>query len=296
MIGTHNRRAFSLVELLVVIAIIGVLAGLTLAAVQMVRSAAARAQCQNNLRQVALALHHYHDSRQVLPPGLRIAKNTDYPSLGWPARLLPFLEQENLWREVQAAYATDPDTAAFYGHPPHAALKATPVRVFNCPADPRLPGPAGYGSPAAFTSFLGVEGIDQFARGGVLYLDSKVRLTDVSDGTSNTLMVGERPPSAFLNLGWWYRGWGQNKDGSAETLLGAREQNTSQDDCPPGPFPFSAGRLDNQCDLFHFWSRHSGGANFAFADGSVRFLSYSADSILPALASRAGGEVVALPD
>ena len=132
---------------------------------------------------------------------------------------------------------------------------------------------------------------------GVLYLGSTTRLSDVTDGTSNTLAVGEWPPSRDLILGWWYAGWGQDKDGEGDMLLGARTRNHSEygRGCPAGPFDFKAGSFDDQCDAFHFWSPHPGGANFAFADGSVRFLNYSADSILPALATRAGGEAVNLP-
>jgi prepilin-type processing-associated H-X9-DG protein len=110
-----------------------------------------------------------------------------------------------------------------------------------------------------------------------------------------TLAVGERPPSAELDFGWWYAGWGQAKDGSADMVLGVRERNVIGQYCPPGPYMFVPAKLADQCAMFHFWSPHPNGANFLFADGSVRFLSYSADSILPALATRAGGETVTLP-
>jgi prepilin-type processing-associated H-X9-DG protein len=106
---------------------------------------------------------------------------------------------------------------------------------------------------------------------------------------------GERPPSADFWYGWWYAGYGQAGTGSADMLLGVRERNLGGpfvSDCPAGPYHFREGRADNQCDLFHFWSLHPGGAHFLFADGSVRFLAYSADAILPALATRAGGEPV----
>ena len=296
MSARKPRRGFSLVELLVVIAIIAVLIGLLLPAVQKVRSTAARLKCQNNLKQLSLALHLHHDQTSALPPGLSVkADGGRYPYLGWPARILPNVEQDVVWRQILAAFATDPDPFVFHGHAPHLIVLATPIAVFNCPADPRLPGPVP-SSPGSrtFTSYLGVEGTDQFRRNGVLYLDSAVRLTDITDGTSSTLLLGERPPAKDFRYGWWYRGWGQSIDGSAEMLLGARERNVAGEGCAPGPFPFGPGRLDDQCHIFHYWSLHSGGANFAFADGSVHFLSYSADSILPALATRAGGEVVSL--
>ena len=109
-------------------------------------------------------------------------------------------------------------------------------------------------------------------------------------------MIGERPPSPDFWLGWWYASG--SVDGSGDTALGVREFNGGTDPytvaCPKGPYNFRPGKVIEQCDAFHFWSLHSGGANFAFADGSVRFLTYSADSVLPALATRAGGEVVSL--
>src|SRR5262249_51159207 len=125
------------------------------------------------------------------------------------------------------------------------------------------------------------------------------RLADIHDGISNTLLAGERPPSADHNLGWWYAGWGQNRDGSAESVLGVNEMNTyswTQGRCPPGPYEFQPGAVNNMCDAFHFWSLHSGGANFVLCDGSVHFLTYSAAPVMPALATRAGGEVVTIPD
>lgn len=291
------RRGYSLVELLVAVAIVAVLVGLLLPAVQKVRAAAARASCQNTVKQLALAAHLHHDAVGSLPPGLSVLSDGGrMPFLGWPARLLPYLEQEARWRDVEAAFRTDPAPLKFYGHPPHAKLLRSPVLAFACPADPRTPGPAVLGATlVAFTSFVGVEGTDQTTKDGALYLDSRVRLTDVADGTSGTLLIAERPPSADLRFGWWYRGWGQSQDGSIEMLLGVRERNVSHPNCPPVAPPFGPGRFDQPCHEFHYWSGHDGGANFAFCDGSVRFLTYAADSVLPILATRAGGEVFEMP-
>jgi prepilin-type processing-associated H-X9-DG protein len=133
---------------------------------------------------------------------------------------------------------------------------------------------------------------------GVLLRDQAIRLSDITDGTSQTLLAGERPPSANFQFGWWYAGAGQRFTGSADMILGVRERNLLQvtkGSCPPGTYSFISGRTDDQCDMFHFWSLHSGGANFVFADGSVHFLGYAADSILPALASRAAGDIPAGP-
>ncbi len=290
-------NGFTLIELLVAIGIVATLLGLLLPAVQKVRAATARLQCQNNQKQLALALHNYHDRRGQLPPGLSVKSEGGHlPFLGWEARILPDIEQANLWRQVEEAFDSDPDPLKFYGHVPHHRLLGKPVLLFNCPSDPRLPGPKpGMFGLVAFTSYLGVEGRSQDTKDGMLFRDSSVRVLDVTDGTSNTLMLGERPPAADLRYGWWYRGWGQSQDGSLEMLLGASERNVVGEGCPAGPFSFAPGRLDNQCDVFHFWSPHTGGANFAFGDGSVRFLSYSAEPVISALTTRASGEVVAVP-
>ena len=293
--GTASRSGYTLIEVLVAIGILALIIALLLSAIQKTREAAARAKCQNNLRQIVLALHSWHDSYGCFPPGLSVeADNGMYPYLGWTGRILPQIEQAPLWEEIVIALAEDP---AFSSLPPHAAIQQVPIAIYTCPSDGRLPGPNYVGlSLYAFTSYLGVEGINQNIRGGCLYLDSVVHIVDISDGTSQTLLVGERPPSADLVFGWWYRGMGQDRNGSGDMVLGARELNTYETSCPPGPYNFMPGKFDNQCDLFHFWSPHPGGANFAFADGSVHFLNYNMDSVMPALATCAGGEVVSLPE
>ncbi len=310
------RRAFTLIETLVVIAIVAILLGLTLSAVQMVRNAAARLSCSNNLRQIGLALHHYHDTSKSFPPavippllvpGRPFERDRNpYPYLNWPARLLPFVEQDALWAQAREAYAKDPLHRKSPGHT--AAL--VPVPLYLCPVDgpriPQIPGEAaGFSgnhgllgiNVAAGTSYLGVSGTAGIhSDDGVLFLDSQVRLADITDGTSHTVMVGERPPTFFWPpRGRWYGGDGSW--GKADAYLGARETIYGTiDGCPEGPYHFVAGRANNPCSAYHFWSLHPGGANFLFADGSVRFLSYSADRVLPALSTRAGGEVVSSID
>jgi prepilin-type processing-associated H-X9-DG protein len=176
-------------------------------------------------------------------------------------------------------------------------LFATPVPAFECPADPRVTVPHfTHNHYVAPTSYLGSFGTNYQRPDGVLFLDSKVRFTDVTDGTSNTLLVGERPPSPDFWYGWWYTGDGTEGTGDTDMTLGVRElrgDDPSTADCPAGPYAFKNGQLDQQCDVFHFWSPHDGGANFAFCDGSVRFLGYSVDPLMPALATRAGSEVFA---
>jgi prepilin-type N-terminal cleavage/methylation domain-containing protein/prepilin-type processing-associated H-X9-DG protein len=294
---SESRRAFTLIELLVVLAIIGALIGLLLPAAQKVRAAADRARCANNLRQIGLALHHYHDAQSTLPPGVTSRQPGEpFPRMSWLTRLLPYLEQEPLWRATVAAYTYQRTP---YLDPPHVGF-GMPVKTFACPADSRAlePKPTHFGLRAALTSYVGVLGTAWDQTDGVLCLDSRVRLTDITDGTSNTIVSGERPPSADFWYGWWYAGYGQAGTGSGDMLLGARERNRGGGfvtHYPPGPYHFGAGRVTEQCDLFHYWSLHSGGAYFLFGDGGVRFLPYSADAVLPALATRDGGEVVEVP-
>jgi len=289
---SNDRRAFSLLELCVVVAILTLLAGLTLAGVARARTAGFRLQCGNNLRQMGLALQHYHDDHRVFPPGVSVAGAfAATPSLSWQARLLPYLELSALWAESVAAYRLRPQPS--FTEPPHPGRRA--VRVYHCPANPldvAVIQPAN--RPTGLTSYLGVAGRNYRFHEGVLFPDSKVRLADIADGTSMTLLVGERPAMVQHRYGWWYAGAGQDGRGSLDLVLGAAELNVSvhTPDCPAGPYSFGRGELDDDCDVFHFWSRHPGGAHFLFCDGSVRFLPYAAASQLPALATRSRGEVI----
>jgi prepilin-type N-terminal cleavage/methylation domain-containing protein/prepilin-type processing-associated H-X9-DG protein len=357
-----TRPAFSLIELLVVIAIIGTLIALLLPAVQRVREAANRVKCVNHLKQMGIALHHYHDSQLSFPPAMDVTQEKDdqghyvqtdghntpgHPLFfwSWMARVLPYLEQDNLYRQAEDWTKQYPGTynkqcwRPFGGYwhspfdPPENPALGTLVEVFTCPADPRTLGPiyidSGYGSPfkIALTEYLGVSGTNQYAHDGIFFPVAQnnpaqgvygptyppVRFADISDGTSNTLMVGERPTSADLAYGWWFAGAGQgDRDGSTDIILGSNEYNI---EVCPGPHPprigtweerggppppgtetayFKPGKPNHTdiCDMLHYWSLHTGGSNFLFGDGSVHFLRYEAAPILPHLATRAGGEPI----
>ena len=297
------RPAFTALELLVVVAIIGMLVGLLLPAVQSVRGTAARLACQSSLRQVALALHHHHDAHGRLPARGFYNGLPQVQEVSWLARLLPFVEQEPLAAVSSAALRADPNP---YHAPPHTPL-ATVVKTYTCPADPRtqIARPSPFGYPVAFTDFVGVtgRGVQQtsayFEVSGFFGSNDGVRFADITDGLSNTVMVGERPPGPDLDNGWWYVA-SRAKDLPEPVLATLETVGQQRPLCTPAgmrpAFAFGPGRLDNPCDSYHFWSLHAGGANFAFGDGSVKFLRHSAVDILPALATGRGGEAVVMPD
>lgn len=295
---SERRLGFSLIETLVVIAITSVLIGLTLAGVQKVRSRATAVQCQNNLRQIGLGAANYHAAHGHLPRGVTLQPEPGtFTLMSWEVRLLPYIEQDAVWRQATEAAKAQPYP---YTQSPHPF--ATVIPTYTCPSDARTRQPvlARNRLTVALGSYLGVAGTRHSRKDGVLFADSNVRLTDITDGTSNTLFVGERPPSPDMWIGWWYAGFGVDGRGTADTVLGARERATplgylDMPDCGPGSARFQQGKLDDTCAIMHFWSLHPGGAHFLFADGSVRFLSYSAADILPALATRAGGEAAVVP-
>jgi prepilin-type processing-associated H-X9-DG protein len=290
-----RRTAMTLVESLIVLGILGTLIALLLPAVQAARQSAARVQCANNLRQLGLALHHFHDVNGKFPPGLTSKSTVNkYPFATWITRSLPYFEQAGAWQDAVAAYQLDPSP---FHDPPHSTI-AVPIAVLACPLDPRVRSVqvTRRNRLVALTSYVGVLGTDFVARDGILYFDSAVSMGQITDGNAHTVLIGERPPTSDCYYGWWYTGYGQAGSGSPDMLLGVRERNMVYDaalpPCDSGPYHFQPGRLDDDSHRFHFWSLHSGGAHFAFADASVHFLRYASDAILPALATRGGGDSV----
>ncbi|MBY0231006.1 MAG: DUF1559 domain-containing protein [Gemmataceae bacterium] len=295
------RKGFTLIELLVVVAISGVMIGLLLCAVQGARASAARAACASNLRQLALAIHGHEAVHGELPQGCAAPPGSDPADpnylLGsnWLMTLLPFVEQEALAAGIRdACRLPEPDYRAA-----RLAFVDRVVPVFLCPADGRKLGRAPNGEMFALTCYLGSAGTGLHEEDGLFHVDFRIKMADITDGTSNTLLIGERPPGPNGDASGWFIHEGTSL--SPFTTLMATDDyrhNWPDKGCPgpgaPGGGPLRPGRLQNPCDRSHYWSLHPRGANFAFADGSVRFLPYSANGLLPALSTRAGGESVSL--
>lgn len=293
-------KGFTMIELLVAIGVIAILLAITVPAVQWARMAAARLQCQNQLKQIGVALHTFEAAQGFLPAGKSDpSTNPKQLEMSWMVPILPHLEQTIAWQESQRAYRIYNTP---YLNPPHYPFAKT-MSAYVCPLDERASRPRNaptlQGALVGMTSYLGVSGVDYRSSTGVLVYGKRIRLTEITDGTSQTLCVGERPPSPDHNFGWWYTGAGQEGSGSADMLLGVRERVAqvphnkfvSIGQCEDRLYPFAPGKLDEYCDALHFWSLHAGGGNFLFCDGSVRFMAYESAEILPLLATRNEGEV-----
>jgi prepilin-type N-terminal cleavage/methylation domain-containing protein/prepilin-type processing-associated H-X9-DG protein len=317
---SKNRRGFTLIELLVVIAIIAVLIGLLLPAVQKVREAAARMSCSNKLKQIGLAVHNFHDVNNRMP------YNTNPNTWGygdgdrswsWMVLILPNIEQDNLFKSGNPSVAT-PHTATATGQPTppaptfnqRADVHSTVIATYQCPSDPegsRLRTDRANGSSSAGASSSNYKGVSgsNWAWGntqnvgpsgnnngldlgdGIFYRSDSNRpltLIGIQDGTSNTLMVGEDLPGRNQHSGWQRANYAT---GTCSIPLNTSNTPTSTPQYGAGDWP----------NVYSFRSAHTGGANFAMADGSVKFVRDSiARANYLAACTRAGGESIGVND
>jgi prepilin-type N-terminal cleavage/methylation domain-containing protein/prepilin-type processing-associated H-X9-DG protein len=316
-----NRRAFTLIELLVVIAIIALLMALLLPAVQKVRAAADKMICANNLKQLTIAAHHYHNDYNRLPSGINLPISNQsgavFPTnplvtsgkiqqppipgqfFSFFEALLPYVEQDNLNKNLNLTQRE------FINCNGPNSTGAQIVKIFLCPSD-AMPekvttfvsggvtyyfGMNSYGANGGTRSWF----VTQMTVDGVFWINSNVKLTDINDGSSNTLLFGERlhrEPNwlAFERLGGWaWANYNAPQDYLFSTPVPVNYVLPAGTPQPP-PFALQDPRV---CA---FGSAHPNGANFSFGDGSVRFLRLTSNNDLPllqALSTRKGGEVIA---
>jgi prepilin-type N-terminal cleavage/methylation domain-containing protein/prepilin-type processing-associated H-X9-DG protein len=317
--GSGPRRGFTLIELLVVIAIIAVLIGLLLPAVQKVRESAARSQCSNNLHQIALAMHGYHDSFGILPA--QTARNGNSCCYGtWQMAILPHVEQANLWK-AYVNFGGSAATGPTYEQQANLLVTSVRLTTFTCPSDIVNAAKSGtyQGQTYQVTQhnyLVNVGNIDYsqgkdgalpdqpagLKFGGAPFSRSaQFKLTDVKDGTSTTLMVAEVNQGQgqdFRGLTWWAEGSGFT---TYRTPNSPGFDYISNGKGAPGCVPSSVNALNADCqarptpnwNVFTARSRHNGGVNVALCDASVRFVSNTiAWPTWQALGTSLGGETI----
>jgi prepilin-type N-terminal cleavage/methylation domain-containing protein/prepilin-type processing-associated H-X9-DG protein len=317
----QRRRAFTLIELLVVIAIIAVLIALLLPAVQAAREAARRAQCINNLRQLGIALHNYHDAVGAFPPGYLslmdpVTFDNDGPGWGWAARLMSQMEQSPVFNSINFVLGIEA--------PDNQSARLTVLASFLCPSDawrmdiftvvdstttgtnPGAPicnvassnyvGSVGSGDPSSLYPYI-IDADDQPPGrdngNGLFFRNHSVTVAQISDGTSQTFAAGERGQNlsraswtgavtnAAVPLVALQGEAGLDPEGGGALVL----SHTGEGHGPNSPSGLAHGD--------QYWALHPGGANFLFADGSVRFIKELVGfTIFKALATKAGSEVL----
>lgn len=270
----RRGRGFTLIELLVVIAIIALLVALLLPAVQQAREAARRAQCKNNLHQIGLALANYESSRGTYPPGVLGSRANDPRNHTWLVMILPELDAAPLFNQYNFNIRFDA--------PANVPAVTRKLPVYLCPSqmDDVISSPIGQFAPGHFAGNAGVSPGDT---NGVLYLLSRVRSADITDGPSNTILAGE---IAFETGGWARGAMQMNADAGAGGEAGTgggggkgfarsvmRWWKCSSPCAKAGLNPLATG-CNNDCERrFQFSSKHIGGAQFVLGDGRVIFLS-----------------------
>jgi prepilin-type N-terminal cleavage/methylation domain-containing protein len=309
-VGVRKRIGFTLIELLVVIAIIAILIGLLVPAVQQVREAANRAECENNIKQIVLACHSFEDSHKRFPrqrDQVLSATALGTANTAWMVPILPYMEQGNAYHNVMTSGQNGAGSATGV---------LTIVPIFMCPSDPRSAQdgiyPYNSTNPTwAPTDYVGITGIDYFSTKsteiGVFNQalsgpqSTIVRVTDIRDGTSNTIMVGERPISCDNFWGWWSFNVGYDAVSGSKNVAqlstftaGGGNCNPVKSGCASTPFYFGGGpkNVYQYCAMDQLWSCHRGdGGNFGCADGSVRWISYNAaTTVVVYMSTIAGGE------
>jgi prepilin-type N-terminal cleavage/methylation domain-containing protein len=294
--STPNGKAFTLVELLVVIAIIGVLVALLLPAVQAAREAARRTQCKNNLKQIGLAFHNFESARRAFPPGFTSSATETNgpgsgPGWGWAAYILPYLEESTLPVDLKRDI-TDPV---------HDRVRVTYFPVFRCPSDPdasatfAVRDSSGNAlSELAFANYVGVGGTLEVTGfpdtgTGVLFRNHQVRIKDITDGTSHTIMVSERASRQSPQTTWVgavknsvVPPINPNFDNEGPPVLVLTNTGTIEDKRVPNSY------FDHVEDSN---SEHPQGVHLMFCDGSVQAINNDIDpTVWVALGTRAGDE------
>ncbi|HEV7282513.1 MAG TPA: DUF1559 domain-containing protein [Pirellulaceae bacterium] len=290
----RSRSAFTLVELLVVIAIIGVLVALLLPAVQYAREAANRMSCGNNLKQIGLAMHNYHDVHRRLPPGwIGATDNPASPSgWGWASMILPQMEQGPLYDQI--------DFNLPVAHAANSDVRSVVIPSFLCPSDGSEEQWEHDGLTFARSNYVASFGTFEIeeapANGdGVFYRLSKTKFASITDGLSNTLLVGER--NSKIDYSTW-SGVADIEQPFARVVGSAdhppnEEHEEEEEEHPVSPQQEEEHEHRHMDD---FSSNHATGAHFVFGDGSVHLINDQIDLIVyRGLATRAGGEPVQAP-